>query len=112
MLDRIGSDSIDVVLDTVGMAVAGDTVANYLRLFGERLAHVQLVDGTPAGHLAWGDGGLPLGSMVEALAAAGYAGKLTFEPFGNGSYALDPMGTWRRSLDAIAPYLDREGVSA
>ena len=112
MLDQVGADTIDVVLDTVGMAVAGDTVADYVRLFGQRLAHVQLVDGTPAGHLVWGDGHLPLGQYVTELAESGYAGKLTFEPFGNGSYALDPVAAWRRSLDAIAPYLDRETVAA
>ena len=112
MLDEVGVDTIDVVLDTVGMAVAGDTVDDYVRLFGQRLAHVQLVDGTPAGHLVWGDGHLPLGQYITELAESGYAGKLTFEPFGNGSYALDPIATWRRSLDAIAPYLDRGTVAA
>ncbi len=112
MLDEVDMNSIDVVLDTVGMATAGDTVADYLRLFGDRLAHVQLVDGTPAGHLVWGDGWLPLGRYVSELADAGYAGKITFEPFGDGSYALDPVKAWTRSLDAIEPYLDRAAVLA
>lgn len=107
MLDEIGADNMDVVLDSVAMASAGDTVADYFRLFGARIAHVQLVDGTPAGHLAWGDGDLPLGAYVSELAERGYAGKITFEPFGNGSYALDPVETWRRCLAGIAPYLDR-----
>ena len=106
MLDEIGADNMDVVLDTVAMATAGDTVADYFRLFGARVAHVQLVDGTPAGHLAWGDGTLALGRYVSELAEAGYAGKITFEPFGNGSYALDPIATWKRCLAGIEPYLD------
>jgi protein FrlC len=107
MLDEVGADNMDVVLDSVAMAVAGDTVADYFRLFGTRVAHVQLVDGTPAGHLAWGDGNLPLGSYVSALAEQGYRGKITFEPFGNGSYALDPVETWKRCLAGIEPYLER-----
>ena len=98
MLDEVGADNVDVALDTVGMATAGDSVADYVRLFGARLAHVQLVDGTPAGHLVWGDGSLPLGRYVEELAEAGYSGKITFEPFGNGSYALDPIAAWSRCL--------------
>jgi protein FrlC len=110
MLDEVGADTMDVVLDTVGMACAGDTVQTYLRLFGPSLAHVQIVDGTPAGHLAWGDGSLPLGSYLEVLAEAGYAGRMTFEPFGNGTYALDPVSTWRRCLAGIEPYLDRTVV--
>jgi protein FrlC len=112
MLGDVGADNVDVVLDTVAMATAGDTVADYMSLFGSRLAHVQLVDGAPAGHLVWGDGSLPLGRYVSELAAAGYAGKITFEPFGNGSYALDPVAAWTRCLDALSPYLDRTAVSA
>lgn len=112
MLADVGSPVMDVVLDTVGMATAGDTVADYVRLFGEKLAHVQLVDGTPAGHLAWGDGNLPLGTYLEELAAAGYRGKLTFEPFGNGSYALDPVRTWERCLEGLSPYLERQAETA
>ena len=111
MLDDIGADNMDVVLDTVAMATAGDTVADYFALFGSRLAHVQIVDGTPAGHLVWGDGTLPLGHYVSDLAESGYAGKITFEPFGNGSYALDPVAAWKRNLAAIEPYLDRASVS-
>ena len=107
MLDDVAAENMDVVLDTVGMATAGDTVSDYVKLFGSRLAHVQLVDGTPAGHLVWGDGTLPLGDYVSQLAEAGYAGKITFEPFGNGSYALDPVSAWKRNLAAIEPYLDR-----
>jgi len=112
MLDEIGGDNMDVVLDTVAMAAAGDTVEDYFRLFGAKVAHVQLVDGTPAGHLAWGDGNLPLGRYISELAAHGYTGKVTFEPFGNGSYALDPIATWKRNLAAIEPYLNRTATKA
>ncbi|TPK72195.1 TIM barrel protein [Mesorhizobium sp. B2-4-15] len=112
MLDMLDADNIDVVLDTVAMATAGDTVASYIDLFGSRLAHVQLVDGSPGGHLVWGDGSLPLGRYVSELANLGYAGKITFEPFGNGSYALDPVKAWTRCLDALEPYLDRAAVPA
>ncbi|MER9917858.1 MULTISPECIES: sugar phosphate isomerase/epimerase family protein [unclassified Mesorhizobium] len=112
MLDEVGAGNVDVVLDTVAMATAGDTVAGYVDLFGSRLAHVHLVDGTPGGHLVWGEGTLPLDHYVSELARLGYAGKFTFEPFGNGSYALDPVKAWTRCLGAIAPYIDRATVPA
>lgn len=112
MLDQVGADNMDVVLDSVCMATAGDTVSDYVNLFGSRLAHVQLVDGTPAGHLVWGDGSLPLGRYVSELANSGYKGKITFEPFGNGSYALDPVKAWTRCLSAIEPYLNGTVVPA
>lgn len=103
----LDGDDIDVVLDLVAMATAGDSVGGYFERFGKRVAHVHVVDGTPAGHLAWGDGNLPLDHHLGQLRAQGFAGTLTFEPFGNGSYALDPVSAWRRCLDAIAPHLDR-----
>lgn len=105
MLDLVDVPTMDIVLDTVAMATAGDSVADYLRLFGERLAHVHVVDGTPAGHLVWGDGNLPLGNYLQELASAGYSGKLSFEPFGDGTYALNPVEAWTRCLRAIAPHL-------
>ena len=52
---------------------------------------------------------LPLDDYLAELRAHGFAGTLTFEPFGNGSYALDPVSVWRRSLDAIAPHFERAG---
>jgi protein FrlC len=112
MLDEVGADNLDVVLDTVAMATAGNSVADYVDLFGDRLAHVQLVDGSPAGHLVWGDGTLPLGNYLTDLAVAGYRGKVTFEPFGDGTYALDPVAAWQRNLDGIRPYLVPAAVAS
>lgn len=103
----LDGDDIDIVLDLVAMATADDSVDGYFERFGKRIAHVHIVDGTPAGHLAWGDGNLPLGDYLEQLGRHGFAGTLTFEPFGNGSYALDPIAAWRRCLGAIAPHLDQ-----
>ena len=102
----IDGDDVDVVLDLVAMATAEDSVSGYFERFGRRVAHVHVVDGTPAGHLAWGDGTLPLGDYLAGLDAHGFAGTLTFEPFGNGSYALDPVAVWRRCLEAVAPHFD------
>jgi len=102
----IGADNVDIVLDLVAMATAGDTVGGYVERFGKNLAHVHIVDGTPAGHLVWGDGNLPLHDYVAELAASSFAGTMTFEPFGNGSYALDPVSAWQRSMDAIGRHLD------
>lgn len=103
----IDGEYIDVVLDLVAMATAGDSVGGYFERFKRRVAHVHVVDGTPAGHLAWGDGNLPLNNYLAELGARGFEGSFTFEPFGNGSYALDPVSTWRRCLDAIVPHFDQ-----
>ncbi|WP_309081441.1 TIM barrel protein [Zhihengliuella sp.] len=101
MLADVADPRLGVVLDTVGAAVAGDTVDDYAELLGERVRHVHLVDGAPAGHLAWGDGELPLGEIVAALDRCGYAGLATVELFGDGRYALEPRPALERSLAAI-----------
>ncbi|NRP21625.1 D-psicose 3-epimerase [Ensifer adhaerens] len=103
----LDDDHIDVVLDLVAMATAGDSVLGYFERFAKCIAHVHVVDGTPAGHLAWGDGNLPLSDYLAELGMYGFTGTLTFEPFGNGSYALDPPFTWRRCLEAVAPHFNQ-----
>ncbi len=108
MLAEVNADNMDVILDIVGMATAGDAVGTYVDAFGDRLAHVHIVDGAPAGHLVWGDGELPMDTYMSALIAAGYTGKLSFEPFGTGSYAMDPEAAWARNVAALAPWLAQE----
>lgn len=112
MMDRLGQQNVDAVLDMVAMAAAGDSVRDYVAAFGARLAHVHVVDGTPSGHLVWGDGTLPLDDWIAALATGGYTGTLSFEPFGDGSYALDPEAALARNLAAIGSHLEPAQVQA
>ncbi|WPO69724.1 sugar phosphate isomerase/epimerase family protein [Streptomyces sp. KN37] len=90
MLDEIGAANLGAVLDTVTMAVAGENVDDaFEALGGDRVRHVHLIDGRPAGHLAWGDGELPLDEYLSALDRRGYDRWMTFELFGDGTYARD-----------------------
>lgn len=102
MLDEVSAANLGVALDTVAAAAAGDSIDDYFAQLGERVRHVHLVDGSPTGHLAWGDGDLPLGEIVTSLDAHGYAGLATVELFGDGHYALAPRPPLERSLRAIA----------
>lgn len=102
MIDDVGVSNLGAVLDTVAMAVAGETVADYYDNLGSLIQHVHLVDGRPAGHLAWGDGELPLGRYVAALEGADYAGLFTFELFGDGAYAFNPRPALEQCLDAFS----------
>ncbi|MEU4570871.1 TIM barrel protein [Nonomuraea sp. NPDC023979] len=104
MLDEIGAPNLGAVLDTVGMATAGEGVDDYFDALGDRVRHVHLIDGSPAGHLAWGDGELPLGDYLEALGRRGYGGAMTFELFGDGSYAFDPRPVVERCLEAVRTF--------
>lgn len=102
MLDDIGAANLGVALDTVAAAVAGETVDDYFAALDDRIRHVHLIDGSPAGHLAWGDGYLPLSDIVDALDRHAYAGLATVELFGDGHYAMDPKVALSRSLAAVA----------
>lgn len=100
-LADVGAANLGVALDTVAMAVAGDDVDAYFALLGGRVRHVHLIDGAPAGHLAWGEGELPLAEILAALDRHGYEGWMTVELFGDGGYALDPRAPLERSLAAV-----------
>ncbi|GAA3592242.1 TIM barrel protein [Nonomuraea rosea] len=102
MIGEIGAPNLGAVLDTVAMAVAGEDVDDYFDALGDLVRHVHLIDGRPAGHLAWGDGELPLPAILAALDRRGYAGCMTFELFGDGSYALDPRPVVERCLAATS----------
>ncbi|MGW9630191.1 sugar phosphate isomerase/epimerase family protein [Agromyces sp. NPDC055520] len=101
MLDEIAAPNLGAALDTVAMATAGDTVDGYFAALGGRIRHVHLIDGKPNGHLAWGDGVLPLGEYLQALGRNGYADSLTFELFGDGTYAFDPRPALDQSFAAV-----------
>lgn len=112
MLDDIAAANLGAVLDTVAAAGAGDTVDDYFAALGDRVRHVHLIDGSPTGHLAWGDGELPLDDIVDALDRHAYAGLATVELFGDGHYALAPKDALSRSLAAIADSASRAGRDA
>lgn len=102
-VDAVDDDRLKVVLDTVAMATANDTVADYFSAFPQRVGHVHLVDGTPRGHLAWGDGNLPMNDYVQQLMQHGYSGNISFEIYGPESYRDDPIGILR---DCLQRYRD------
>ncbi|GIH93759.1 sugar phosphate isomerase/epimerase family protein [Planobispora siamensis] len=106
MIDEVGAANLGAVLDTVGMAVAGESVDDYFDALGDRVRHVHLIDGRPAGHLAWGDGELPLAGYLADLDRRGYRGHMTFELFGDGAYAFDPRPVVERCLAAVRAVLE------
>ena len=105
-LEAVAFPGFGVALDTVAMACAGESVADYVAAFGiDAIRHVHLIDGAPAGHLVWGEGNLPLEAILDDLAGAGYSGWMTFELFGDGGYALDPRAALERCLQRVRPLL-------
>lgn len=71
-----------VVLDTSHAAVAGLDLVESLGVVGHRLRHVHLSDNAGKGwdsHLPIGEGILPLGPFLDALAAERFAGSISLE---------------------------------
>lgn len=101
MLDDIAAPNLGAALDTVAMATAGETVDDYFAALGDRIRHVHLIDGKPNGHLAWGDGELPLAEYLDGLGRHDYTGFMTFELFGDGTYAFDPRAALERCFAAV-----------
>lgn len=101
MVDDVGHHDLGVVIDTVAVAVAGDAISDYGRSFGEKVRHVHLVDGSPAGHMAWGDGNLDMTAILRELGQLEYKESFTFELFGDGSYSIDPRAAFQKCLNAF-----------
>jgi len=100
MRDELGSPHVAACLDTVAMIAAGDTMAAYFDRLGADLVHVHLTEGDPTGHLAWGDGTLPLGDFLGELGARSYDGALTLE-IGNERYVRDPDAALRKAVATL-----------
>ena len=100
MIDMIGSPALKPAIDTVAMAVAGKSVSDYRRLFGENIGHVHLIDGAPDGHLVWGDGKLPLGRYLAELGELGYSGHMGLEVIAF-QYWGDPTAAMTRHIERI-----------
>lgn len=107
-LDERVPGGFDVVLDVVAMHAADDTIEGYFDAFPGRVGHVHVIDGDPVGHLAWGDGTLPLDQDVRSIADHDYGGHITFEHFGDGSYSLDPRTALEQSIMAFERMISQE----
>ncbi|SFS00119.1 protein FrlC [Agrococcus baldri] len=106
VLDAADAPALGVALDTVAMATSGEGIDDYFSRFGDRVWHVHLVDGSPGGHRAWGDGELPLVDYLTALRAVGYEGLLTPELFGT-PYVYDPTAAHAANLASIRQAFER-----
>jgi protein FrlC len=76
MFLEIDSPFLKVMIDTVAMGVAGETIQQWFDAFGDNIVHTHFVDGRPYGHLIWGDGCYPLEKFLQVLNDNHYSGLL------------------------------------
>ncbi|MEA4933440.1 MAG: sugar phosphate isomerase/epimerase family protein [Lawsonibacter sp.] len=103
-LDEVDSPHLKAMLDTCQVGLVHEHVRDYLDLLGSDLIHVHLVDGTPGGHLAFGDGNLPLKEFVDTLGESGYSGYLSME-IADRRYFMDPKRADRQSIEAFCQWI-------
>lgn len=103
-VDEISSPNLKAMLDTCQVGLVHEHVRDYLELLGEDLVHVHIVDGTPGGHLAFGDGTLPLKDFVDTLGEYGYSHHLSME-IADRRYFMDPKKADRQSIEAFRNWI-------
>ena len=97
MLKELDHPFIGGMIDTIPMALAGETPGQYIKELGDKLVHVHFIDGAPKGHLAWGDGVLDMEKYLEEFALMDYKGYLSLE-ITDGRYFMDPSASVRQSI--------------
>lgn len=103
-LKELDHPSVQPMIDTCAMAVAGEGLDEWFEAFDGNIQHLHFVDGTPYGHLAWGDGNRPLEDYLETLNRLNYQGYLTQELTDN-RYFNDPKVADKKSFGTICQLL-------
>lgn len=100
MVDEINSPNLKAMFDFGQVNIVGEKVRDYFDLLGDDIVHVHIVDGTPGGHLALGDGTIPLEENLKDVARYGYQGYMSLE-IADRRYFADPRKADRQSVDCF-----------
>ncbi len=76
MYDEIHHPNFKVMIDTVPMSIAGETLDQWFETFGSNIIHTHFIDCNPYGHLIWGDGNRNMREFLEVLDKYNYKGCL------------------------------------
>lgn len=101
VLDILNLPNLGAIIDTCPMAAAGEDFTRCYELLGDKIWHTHFID---SGHLAWGDGELPLEEYLEQLSRYCYEGYLTLEVL-NDKYLLCPEKALVQSVAQMKTYL-------
>ncbi len=105
MFEEINHPSLKIMIDTTAMGVAGETPDMWFQAFGNDIINTHFIDGTPYGHLAWGDGKQPLESWLKTLKDYDYKGVLGLEITAR-RYYEDPAQCDAKNMKALSKYLE------
>lgn len=104
MVSEIHHPNFKAMIDTCPMSVAGESLQQWFDLLGTDIVHMHFVDGTPYGHLIWGDGDRDLKGWLKTLHDNGYHGLLTQE-ITAANYYQKPREADSRNFSMFKPYI-------
>lgn len=102
---EINNDNLIAMVDTDMMSRYDETIADYMEVFNGKIGHVHFVDGFPGGHLAIGDGVLPMEQFLNELSETEYKGYISLEIISD-RYHLDPNKAIEKSLQWISQRIE------
>jgi len=105
MFDEIGHPSLKVMVDTIAMGAAGESLNDWFDVFGRDLAHSHFLDGDPHVHNIWGDGNYPLEDMLQTMNDRGYEGLLVQE-VADERYFDDPALADERNMAVLERFIE------
>ena len=97
MLETVKEPALKAMFDLGQVNIVGEKVRDYFRLLKDDIVHIHVVDGTPGGHLAFGDGTIPLEENLRDIAQADYTGFMSLE-IADRRYFRDPEAADRQSV--------------
>lgn len=103
MFDEVNHPNFKVMIDTTAIGVSGESVWDWFRVFGTDIKNTHFIDGTPFGHLAWGDGSYPLDDMLRCFNQYNYKGPLGLE-ITAGQYLNDPSAASLKAFRNLIRY--------
>ena len=104
MLDEVNHPNLKAMIDTTAMGVAGESIDQWFELLGEDIIHMHFIDGTPYGHLVWGDGNHSMEEFLHALNRHGYKGYLGQE-ITEFDYFQNPAAADLKNMKAYEPFI-------
>lgn len=100
MIDAVASPSLQICVDLVAMAVAGEELAQHFQRFGSKIRLFHFCDGDPSGHWIPGQGQLPLAQYLKLMKEEAFDGFISLE-VNDSIYWEDPHS----SIQASVAYL-------
>ena len=104
-LQDVNRPNCKPMIDTTAMAVNKENMDDWFEAFPGEILNMHFIDASPQGHLAWGDGVLPLQDMLCCMNRHGYTGPLGLE-ITDERYFLDPAKASAQTLRVLENYVE------